>query len=93
MKQIDITRVKAALTMSGTIPDGYAFLCEGLIYRWDPRYDFGVMLLEDNELAQDCRDYLESANKKFASLDQAVAKIIEEKWLGWERLLAPPDTE
>jgi hypothetical protein len=93
MKKTSLSDIQKALTMGGAIPRGYAFLCEGQIYTWNPRSHFSVHLIEDNALAQSCRDYLAAESKRFETLEDAKNHIIAEKWLAWEKLLGPYDPE
>ena len=89
MREITESDIKKCLSRGGAFPQRYAFVLDGQICTWHPEFGLGLQLMEDNQLALACRDYLIANKKEFEGLDQAVATIIAEKWDGWEKLLKP----
>jgi hypothetical protein len=91
MSQIDDMRIQRVLTFEGSIPDGYAFLVEGVIYVWNPNSHFQRLRLHDHVLVQAIREYLIARGRVFNTLQQAVQVVITEKWQNWEKLQTPYD--
>src|SRR5262249_40884736 len=90
---MSLTQVRTVLTFGGSVPEGYAFLVDAVVYVWNPRHHFQRLRIPSAELERECIEYLRTSRRVFESLEQAKSVIIADKWLNWDRLLRPYDDD
>lgn len=91
---MDLTPVsKRVLTLDNSIPEGYTFLIDAVIYVWNPHHHFQRLRIPSAELERQCIEYLRNSKRAFDSLEHAKTVIIAEKWSNWDRLLKPHDDD
>ena len=65
----------------------YCFLVKSCICRWLPDIGYlAVSLIEIEELAQACDEYLRKAGKEYPSLEEARKAAMRENWPRWEEM-------
>jgi hypothetical protein len=65
----------------------YCFIAKRSIYQWHP--DTGHLtanLIEIEELAQACLEYLRKAGKEYPSLEEARKAAMRDNWPRWEEM-------
>lgn len=87
MVQIDQTRIRNILTYEGSIPEGYAFLVDDVIYVWNPAAHFQRLHIHDMRLVSAIREHLTKHARVYTTLQHATDTIIAEQWQNWHKLL------
>ena len=85
MKGKPVTPDEVAARIASLGPLSNVFLVGGSIALWFPEIGLRYLIIEWDELAEACRDYLRAAGvRHFESCSELQEALRAEKWEGWD---------